>query len=263
MNATQQQVTEIIPHGDVIEGIEGGLAKLKQHAQSIEVRDQSGYIAACQLALDARAYMKDVKAKLSPGIESAKGHLQKLQNHMKAYLAPAQEIDEIASRKAEDWKRAEREAAAREQERIRLENEAKARQRAEEERRVAELIAREQRIAREKELAEMRKAGEIKAREAERLRKQAEEQERKARELAARQAEESAKAVPEIRVQANVPKVAGIKARVNWKFRITDATRIPREFLVADEVKIGQFVREHKHAGEVIPGVEAYSEDSI
>jgi hypothetical protein len=30
-----------------------------------------------------------------------------------------------------------------------------------------------------------------------------------------------------------------------------------------DEVAIGQFVREMKQAGEVIPGVEAYSEDGI
>ena len=109
--------------------------------------------------------MKDVKAKLGPGIDSAKQHLQRLQNDMNAYLAPAKEIDEIVSRKAEDWKRAEREAAWREQERIRLENEAKARQKAEEERREAERIAREQRIAREKELEAQRKAGEIGKRE--------------------------------------------------------------------------------------------------
>lgn len=172
---------------------------------------------------------------------------------MKAYTAPAEEINETISRKAEDWKRAEREAAWREQERIRLEAEAKQRQKAEEERREAERVAREQRIAREKELEAQRKSGEIKAREAERLKKQAAEDEAKARELAAKQAVETAAAVPEIRVAPAVPKVAGIKARVNYKFRIVDVTKLPGQYLMADEVKIGQFVRETKKVGEVIP----------
>ena len=243
--------------------LDQGLSLFRWQAQAIVVSDQHGYITACQLALDVRAYMKDVKAKLGPGIDSAKQHLQRLQNDMNAYLAPAKEIDEIVSRKAEEWKRAEREAAFREQERIRLEAEAKQRQKAEEERREAERVAAEQRKAREAELEAQRKAGEIGKREEARLAKQAAEDEAKARELAAKQAAETAAAVPEIKVAPAVPKVAGIKARENWKFRITDASKLPRAYLMADEVAIGQFVRKTKKAGEVIPGVEAYSEDGI
>lgn len=66
-----------------------------------------------------------------------------------------------------------------------------------------------------------------------------------------------------IYVAPTIPKVAGIKARINWKFRIVDASKIPAAYLMPNEVKIGQFVRDSKRAGEVIPGVEAYSEDGI
>lgn len=242
---------------------ETGLAKLKYDADAIVVRNQQDYITACQLALDVRAYVKDVKAKMKPGIDSAKSHLDFLKNEMTKYTAPAELIDSVVSKKAEEWKRAEREAAERERQRIQAQAEAEARAKAEAERREAERIAAEQRKAREKELEAARKAGEIKAKEAERLRKQAEEDERKARELAARQCEETAKAVPVVKVEAAVPKVAGIKARVNWKFRIVDETKIPRQYLTPDLTSIGYFVRETKKAGEVIPGVEAYSEDGI
>jgi len=242
---------------------ESGLAKFREEANAIVVKDQQDYVVACQLALDVRAYVKDVKAKMKPGIDSATAHLNFLKNELAKYVTPAQQIDEIVSRKAEDWKRAEREAAERERQRIQAEAEAAARRRAEEERREAERIAAEQRKEREAELRRQREAGEIKAREAERLRKQAEEDERKARELAAKQAEETAKAVPVVTVAPAVPKVAGIKARVNWKFRIVDSSKLPRQFLKADEVAIGEYVRKEKRAGEVIPGVEAYSEDGI
>jgi uncharacterized protein YhaN len=243
--------------------LDQGLSLYRSEAQAIVVSDQAGYIKACQLALDVRSYMKDVKAKLGPGIDSAKAHLDRLRNDMNAYLAPAKEIDDLVSGKAESWKRAEREAAERERQRIQMEEQAKARAKAEEERRQAEAAAAEARKAREKELEAQRKAGELKAKEVERLKKIAAEEEAKARELAAKQAAETAAAVPEVHVAPAVPKVAGIKARVNWKFRIVDASKLPRTYLMADEVRIGQFVRETKKAGEVIPGVEAYSEDGI
>jgi hypothetical protein len=258
MNATSTEIVKAT--------LDQGLSLFRSQAQAIVVSDQQGYITACQLALDVRAYMKDVKAKLGPGIDSAKQHLQRLQNDMNAYLAPAKEIDELVSGKAESWKRAEREAAFREQERLRLEAEAAARQKAEAERREAERIAAEQRKAREAELEAQRKAGEIGKREEARLAKIAAEEEAKARELAAKQAAETRAAVPEIKVAPSVPKVAGIKARVNWKFRIVDETKIPRLYCKPDEVAIGQMVRTVKDKAKVeslIPGIEAYSEDGI
>jgi hypothetical protein len=63
-------------------------------------------------------------------------------------------------------------------------------------------------------------------------------------------------------VPKTVPKVAGISQRENWKFRIIDEKKIPREFLKVDEVKIGAYARAMKSAGK-IEGVEIYNEATI
>jgi hypothetical protein len=81
--------------------------------------------------------------------------------------------------------------------------------------------------------------------------------------------QEEAQAIIEAPIQAapviverTVPKVAGISMRENWKFRIVDEKKIPREFLKVDEVKIGGYVRSMKSAGN-IPGVEIYNESTV
>ncbi len=60
-----------------------------------------------------------------------------------------------------------------------------------------------------------------------------------------------------------IPEVPKYDARVlgkkNWKFKIIDADKIPREYLCPDMVKIGQYVRTMK-ADAKIEGVEAYCE---
>ena len=62
-------------------------------------------------------------------------------------------------------------------------------------------------------------------------------------------------------VIANVPKLAGVSTRDNWKFRIADAAKIKREWLVPDEVAIGSVVRRLKEgAAEVVGGIEVYNE---
>ena len=58
-----------------------------------------------------------------------------------------------------------------------------------------------------------------------------------------------------------VPKVVGEVRRESWKFSVVDATKIPREYLVPDLVKIGGVVRAMKGATN-IPGVRAYSDKS-
>ena len=63
-------------------------------------------------------------------------------------------------------------------------------------------------------------------------------------------------------VEKQTPKVAGVSYRENWRFRITDATRIPREYLKVDEVKLGAVIRAMKGAA-TIPGVEVYAEKAV
>lgn len=55
---------------------------------------------------------------------------------------------------------------------------------------------------------------------------------------------------------------AGISYREVWRYRISDESKIPREYLVPDDKKIGGVVRAMK--GETrIPGVEIYSEQTV
>lgn len=65
--------------------------------------------------------------------------------------------------------------------------------------------------------------------------------------------------VPVIVLPTATPKVAGISYRDVWKFRVVNATVLPREYLIADETKIGGVVRALKGATK-IPGIEVYCE---
>ena len=122
----------------------------------------------------------------------------------------------------------------------------------EERRKKAADDAEAERKRREKEIEAQRKAGEVGKREAERLRKEAEAE-----------AKAQAAAVVDVKVQANIPSVQGVPSRVNWKFRIVDANKIPKAYLIPDEQKIGQTVRLLKDKARteaVIPGIEVYTD---
>lgn len=246
-----------------VQAIESSLVMLRARAEAILVRDAESYAAACQVALDGRAYIKRVGFELDPGIASAKDHLDLLRNQKAKFVEPAKQIVEVAAQKAEQWKAEERRKAEQEQERINAQRRAEAAREAAEQRKRDEAAALEAKKLRDAQIAEAQKAGEMGKREAARLAKQAEEERLAAMALAAKQAAETAANVQEVKVAPSVPKVAGIRARVNWKFRIVDASKLPRKYLMPDEVAIGQFVRELKQKGEVLPGIEAYSEDGI
>lgn len=57
-------------------------------------------------------------------------------------------------------------------------------------------------------------------------------------------------------------KVSGISSRQNWKFEITDASLIPREYLMPDEKKISGVVKAMKDATN-ISGIRAYPESVV
>ena len=59
---------------------------------------------------------------------------------------------------------------------------------------------------------------------------------------------------------ATAPKVKGISTRKKWSFEIVDAAKIPREYLVPNEVAIGGVVRALKGATN-IPGIRVVSTD--
>lgn len=58
------------------------------------------------------------------------------------------------------------------------------------------------------------------------------------------------------------PKVAGISTTKVWKFEVTDAALVPREYCIVDEKKVRGVVTALKE-NAVIPGVRIWSEDQI
>jgi hypothetical protein len=68
--------------------------------------------------------------------------------------------------------------------------------------------------------------------------------------------------VPQVTVESAVPQVTGVRKRTVWKFRVTNAAKVPREWCQPDEKAIGEFVREHKeNAAGKIPGIEVYADE--
>lgn len=122
-----------------------------------------------------------------------------------------------------------------------------------EEQRIADLKRKE---AEEKQMAEIRK-----------------QREKEAAEATARGKNKLAEAIKAAPI--DVPKVevpvsdwSGTRKSVNYKFRFTNMEDIPREFMMPDQVKIGEHIRREKQNAlpggkAAIPGVEAFTEEHV
>lgn len=65
-------------------------------------------------------------------------------------------------------------------------------------------------------------------------------------------------------VESFTPKVAGLSTRKEWDFQITDAGKIKREFLMADEVKIRKTVRAlGSKSAELIGGIRVFERTGL
>lgn len=237
-----------------------GLSALQQRAAAIQVHDADTCREAKLMQRDIRDYMKDVHSKLDPFVNAAKRNLQDAKDQLARYLDPAEAMDTSLGQRVKDFERREREAAEAETRRINEERFRAAEAQAEADRKERERVAAAERKAKEAELEAARKAGDIGKREAEKLKKEAAAAEEREKVRAAEEAKIAAANVPEVKVEANIPTVAGVPSRRPWKFRIVDAARIPRQYLIPDEVAIGAFVRTNKKPGQVIPGIVAYQE---
>ena len=58
------------------------------------------------------------------------------------------------------------------------------------------------------------------------------------------------------------PVIQGVSTRTIWKFRIVDESKIPREYLSPNEVKLGAFARSTKGL-VAVEGIEFYSQQII
>lgn len=256
---------------------ETGLAKFKREADALVVGTSESCLVAKTMQRDIRAYIKDVTAKCSPFVEAAKANLQKARDELNRWTEPAQQIDTALGCKVKDFERKEREAAEAEQRRINEERRQAAAKEAEEKRKADELRAEEERKQREKEIAAQQKAGEMGKREAERQRKEAEEAERRKREQAAAEAQAAVVNVPEVKVQPNIPKVAGVPSRQTFHGTILDVGALLdafssavgerrfylRRFIMADNAEINREakkIKDSRKLEELIPGSKGWED---
>jgi len=236
------------------------------------VRDANEYAAVAQRLIRIRALKKQIGYLLDPGIQSATAHLNELREGKARYVRQIDELDATASRPAEDWKRREREAEQSEERRINEQRRVEAARVAEEERKAAIAEADRQRKIRLKEI----EAADLKRGEANKLRKQAEEEAERKKQQAVTDAEAAKANVQDVTVKPNVPTVAGVRAHVNWKFKMKDENKLMdafreqrmelRPFVEANLVEIGRMVRETKDKTKAearCPGIEVWSEDAI
>lgn len=118
--------------------------------------------------------------------------------------------------------------------------------------------AEQDRIRREQET----KAREAAEKERRRIEDRAAKQAEKGNEQRAEALREKAALVSTPVIETHTPKVAGLSTREMWDFEIQDETLIPREYLVVSEQRIGAVVRAMKSATN-IPGVRVFPRQTI
>lgn len=262
--------TAIEPRKEALEKLNQKVGELIASGQKIEVKDAATCLEAKQFSIQVKSYQKAVDLYADGDIQDAKERLSTLQAAKKMLLAPVVAILEAVETKRKRWEEEERQKAEAEQRRLQEEARVAQEKKAKEERKERERLAAEERKRKEKEIEAARKAGDIVKREAERLKKEAEAQQQIEQQKAKEDADFAAARVPVVEVKAAIPTLQGVQSRRNWKFRIKEAVKIPRAYLKADEVLIGEVVRRidkgesaeaHKARVEaLIPGIEVYSE---
>jgi hypothetical protein len=257
MSETQ---TAMVSKQETLARLNEKVGELIATGEKIEVKDAETCLWAKQFSVSVKSYQKAVDLYADGDIQDAKERLSTLQAAKKMLLAPVQNIFERVEIMRKRWEEEERRKAEAEQRRLQEEARVAQEKKAKEEREERERIAAEERKRKEKEIEAARKAGDLKAREAELMKKQAREAEERQKELAAQESRRIAAEIPQVEVKAAIPTLQGTQSRRNWKFRVIDETKIPRVYMIPNETMIGQFVRNEKRAGEVIPGIEAYSE---
>jgi len=206
-----------------VQEIEQASTALIVKADSYQITTNEIYIAAMEFAKAIKAMLRQVDGAFDPVIKGNHAAWKAALGQKAKYAEPLESALKSLDNKGRAFRA--------EQERLRREEEEKARALAQKE---ADRLAR---------LAE-------RAAEQGRVEK-AEEYQAKA----------AAAALIQPVIAREVPKIAGIKTRTVWKYRIVDAAQIPREYMIPNEVMLGNVARSTKGAVKVA-GVEFYSEDS-
>lgn len=203
--------------------LEKNTMEVERRANAIQIRTPDEYGLAGDELKIIKALEKQVMDTFADPIKKAHAAHKSLVAAKDKHLEPLEAAERIIKGKMSTY--------AAEQERIRQERERELQEqmrRQEEERQLAEAVAAEQAGNAEEATAIM----------------------------------EQPVIAPPVVLASTTPKLSGVATVENWKFRITDETQIPREYLLVDQVKIGKVVRAMK-SNTNIPGVQAYPEAGV
>lgn len=202
---------------------------LQPEAQKISAFSQSLVIAS-----------NDGYTQAADTLKSIKGLLQQIETKRKAYTDPLLKLQRLINKDAKELS-APLQAA---------------------ERKIKAAMVAYSDLQEQRRLEEQRKADEAARRAQEKLQQRAEKAAASGKFDKAADLEAQASGVVAPVIQREAPKVSGIASREVWKFEITDASALPREYTMPDEKKIGAVVRALK--GDTnIPGVRVWREKTI
>lgn len=226
-------------------------------------------------------FLKRVGFIFDPLIEIAKDGLRKAKEEKARYTDPVDAVVTACDLAEKRYRTREREAAEAEERRINEQRRLEAQRKADEERRERERIAEEERKKAAAEAARLQRAGEINKREAERMKREAEKKAEEEKQRAAAEAEEAKNNVPEVKVEAAIPKVEGTRRSIRYWAELVDGQLILdayaeavargqtgravylRRFIAIDEQAINaeaRSLKDPKKLESLIPGIVAHQE---
>jgi phage-related minor tail protein len=197
------------------------IAAIERQITGMVVRDSESYSLAVDLGKQIKDRRRAVEEFFVPLKRAADAAKRVLLDAEKKALGPLQAAESHLSQQVTNY---------------RLEQERIDRQRREQ--------------AEEEERARIRQARE----------REAEEARARGREKLAAAIEKAPIDTPKVNVPSSLPAVGRIARRKVWKFRVVDPAAVPPEFLIPDEKKIGERVREQQEKC-AIAGVEVWAED--
>lgn len=190
-----------------------------EQANAIKVVDSESYVAAGEMWKTIKNMMKEISDTFDPIISKAHASHKEALAQKEKFYKPLETVNKSVKKSMSDYDA--------EQERIRKE----------EERRLAEIARKEEEERKLQEAIEAESRGDVEESEA---------------------IMEEEVYVPPVVILKSTPKVSGGPVyREVWKIRIKDVSKVPREYMLPDEKKLGQMARALKRQFNV-SGVEAY-----
>jgi hypothetical protein len=286
---------EIVPRPD-LEGVETAITALQVHteklkelrvkAEATKVETAAECAQAKLLELEVRSVGKEAGLLLDPYWEVVKRASDALSNIYKGHEGEAKAIDDLLKAKVKVYEAEEKRRAQEIADRENRERIAAAQKKADDEQKERERLAKEKKDKDIKEIKAAEKRGDIGKREAVKLLKEAGAVAEAAIEEAVANAEAAVQAVKDAPVSAkpNIPAVAGVPSRTNYKAEVTseDALLLAwanaaiagtkgnyqlavylRQFIMANAQAIGaeaRRVKDSKKLEDMIPGIHATEE---